>query len=126
MRAGGLKPLCDLAFNGERLEMQRAAGLALYNLSCAASNQVTGGMQCSTVRRDWPGSRAVLALVCENDFRAGLTSRIYPGYLQFDAICACCRGAVLDGNVMQSWCDDNGVARDETPRIYQAYTSSCM
>lgn len=42
VHAGGLKPLCDLAFNGERLEMQRAAGLALYNLSCAASNQVGG------------------------------------------------------------------------------------
>lgn len=40
VQAGGLKPLCDMAFDGERLEMQRAAGLALYNLSCSASNQV--------------------------------------------------------------------------------------
>lgn len=40
VQAGGLKPLCDMAFDGERLEMQRAAGLALYNLSCAAANQV--------------------------------------------------------------------------------------
>ena len=42
VQAGGLKPLCDMAFDGERLEMQRAAGLALYNLSCAAANQVSG------------------------------------------------------------------------------------
>lgn len=41
VQAGGLKPLCDMAFDGERLEMQRAAGLALYNLSCAAANQVS-------------------------------------------------------------------------------------
>lgn len=40
VQAGGLKPLCDMAFDGERLEMQRAAGLALYNLSCSAVNQV--------------------------------------------------------------------------------------
>lgn len=42
VQAGGLKPLCDMAFDGERLEMQRAAGLALYNLSCSAVNQVGG------------------------------------------------------------------------------------
>lgn len=42
VQAGGLKPLCDMAFDGERLEMQRAAGLALYNLSCSAANQVGG------------------------------------------------------------------------------------
>lgn len=41
VHAGGLKPLCDMAFDGERLEMQRAAGLALYNLSCAAANQAS-------------------------------------------------------------------------------------
>lgn len=40
VNAGGLKPICELAFDGERLEMQRAAGLALYNLSCSAANQV--------------------------------------------------------------------------------------
>lgn len=40
VQAGGLKPLCDMAFEGEHLEMQRAAGLALYNLSCSAVNQV--------------------------------------------------------------------------------------
>lgn len=40
VQAGALKPLCEIAFDGERLEMQRAAGLALYNLSCSAANQV--------------------------------------------------------------------------------------
>ena len=46
VQAGGLKPLCDMAFDGERLEMQRAAGLALYNLSCAAANQVCWCRDC--------------------------------------------------------------------------------
>lgn len=41
--AGGLKPLSKMAFDSDRLEVQRAAGLALYNLSCSAANQVYPG-----------------------------------------------------------------------------------
>lgn len=62
VRAGGLKPLCDMAFDGERLEMQRAAGLALYNLSCAAANQASYGSAGHRVGRI--GGLFVIAEMC--------------------------------------------------------------
>lgn len=57
VEAGGLKPLSQLAFDGERLELQRAAGLALYNLSCAAANQVRVTSAVQATRREGPSPR---------------------------------------------------------------------
>lgn len=38
--SGGLKPFITWMISSDRLEIQRAAALAIYNLSCAAANQI--------------------------------------------------------------------------------------